>query len=448
MTPLEDRAYHSRFGGLWIDRWDAELEVERRLVRGSLNDDMATRIRFFVRNGYVVIKNAVDDATIEKLMADFSSVKTLPKKFIAGSNLSYQYADDYVDDPSFRLIDPHVNWPSALDAMFSKKISAFLTAIFEEPPLAFQTLGFTYGSQQEIHQDTAYVVVSQPLKMAASWIALEDVTEGTGELIYYQGSHRNADFTFSGKYKHFSSDRDGRAAHDNFIQHLHNQAALWNQPLRSFLPKRGDALIWAADLAHGGQRISTAKKTRKSLVTHYCPRSVTPSYFSYSPYRTRLSAPNGGLYSSSYYDLSQPGLPRTPVRVNGSYKNRIWTMSQRVRHQILPLNGSVMTMDRDQMTISHDNDPAFEIKLDTAHVTSVLQVNAQVLSLEPSRFQIFYPNQSGNFDESHSTSVPINAGENEIQIRCVLTDPTTKIRIDPGNSGELLIRTLTIDSVI
>ena len=49
-----------------------------------------------------------------------------------------------------------------------------------------------------MHQDTAYVVVQKsPLSLAASWIAMEDIQEESGELQYYEGSHRIPDFTFN-----------------------------------------------------------------------------------------------------------------------------------------------------------------------------------------------------------------------------------------------------------
>jgi hypothetical protein len=49
-----------------------------------------------------------------------------------------------------------------------------------------------------------------------------------------------------------------------------------------FLAKRGDILIWSADLAHGGRPISSTL-TRKSVVTHYCPAELAPGYFEHRP---------------------------------------------------------------------------------------------------------------------------------------------------------------------
>jgi hypothetical protein len=47
---------------------------------------------------------------------------------------------------------------------------------------------------------------------------------------------------------------------------------------RLFRPRRGDVLLWHADLAHGGSPIVTPGLTRKSLVTHYCPADCSPQY--------------------------------------------------------------------------------------------------------------------------------------------------------------------------
>jgi hypothetical protein len=49
-------------------------------------------------------------------------------------------------------------------------------------------------------------------------------------------------------------------------------------PEKRFLAKRGDVLIWHAGLAHGGKPISQSR-TRKSVVTHYCPCEVAPLIF-------------------------------------------------------------------------------------------------------------------------------------------------------------------------
>jgi hypothetical protein len=57
--------------------------------------------------------------------------------------------------------------------------------------------------------------------------------------------------------------------------------------------KKGDVLIWHADLMHGGAPIEDPKRTRKSLVAHFMPLGVMPTFYDFS----RVSAfpyDNGG----------------------------------------------------------------------------------------------------------------------------------------------------------
>src|SRR5579859_2673048 len=46
---------------------------------------------------------------------------------------------------------------------------AFYISCLKGPALAFQSLGFYYGSQQPLHQDSAFVRVNSPLEFVASW---------------------------------------------------------------------------------------------------------------------------------------------------------------------------------------------------------------------------------------------------------------------------------------
>jgi ectoine hydroxylase-related dioxygenase (phytanoyl-CoA dioxygenase family) len=202
-----------------------------------------------------------------------------------------------------RAVDVYALFESAREALFNPDILAFLQVVFDQPPLLFQSLTFERGSQQGMHQDTAYVVVDKPLELAASWIALQNVEEGSGELMYYEGSHRLPEFAFSGQFKHWNRERDGAAQHDRWSREIHEHAQRLQMPYRTFLPKKGDVLIWHADLAHGGCSVVHDELTRKSLVGHYCPLERQPHYFSYQPDRRGLIPYSGGFYATSYYEI-------------------------------------------------------------------------------------------------------------------------------------------------
>src|SRR5215472_6934527 len=82
-----------------------------------------------------------------------------------------------------KMLDLYAHSSAAREAIAAPKVIEFLLVIFEDQPKAFQGLSFWKGSQQAIHKDTAYVKIdSNPMHLAATWLALADIQSGTGEL--------------------------------------------------------------------------------------------------------------------------------------------------------------------------------------------------------------------------------------------------------------------------
>jgi hypothetical protein len=302
--------YHSRFGGLWVDRLDAKrlLEEKARREKGiaRLHDPLA----FFIDNGYVILEKAVAPQAIDRYLAELSAVSApggpLLATVWADTPLGYEtvsLAKADLGAPLTKVLDTYVHVAAARDLIFAPAIEEFLRAIFEEGALAFQGLHFEKGSTQAIHQDTAYVVCEEPMKLCASWIALEDIVAGSGELMYYPGSHRLPDWLFSGVHKEFALARDGHDDHMAFMQALHDRSKERGLKLERFLARKGDALIWAADLAHGGSPITDPTLSRRSLVTHYAPESTAPAWFRTLPEerRVRSTIRPGCSYCTYYY---------------------------------------------------------------------------------------------------------------------------------------------------
>ena len=199
--------FHSQFGGLWIDRHDWRDELSRRRASGAITRNERTLLQAFVTNGYVILKRAAPPGSVEAFQVE------IERAFRAGMpELLYQSHQDRTTKPLIdavdrlgtRVVDSYTVLPQALRLFTSPALIRFLTILFDTAPLLFQSLSFDQGSQQGLHQDTAYVVVDQPLELAACWIALEDVKLGSGELIYLPGSHRYPDYDFGRGKKHWS----------------------------------------------------------------------------------------------------------------------------------------------------------------------------------------------------------------------------------------------------
>jgi phytanoyl-CoA hydroxylase len=298
--------YFSRFGGLWTDRDDAAQELDRRLDGGRITEHQAELLQEWMADGRVVLEGAVPVAAIERFEADIT------RAFAEGDERLLVERDGEkrplapgTPTSLARVVDAYAYYESARELLFAPAIVDFLSLVFDAPPLLFQSLSFDKGSQQAMHQDTAYVVTSSPLELAAAWIALEDVTPGSGELMYYRGSHRLPEYAFAGERKHWDAERDGEAPHAAWAAALESNAQAMGLEREVFLPAKGDALIWAADLAHGGSPVEDADRTRKSLVGHYCPEGVQPHYFTWNPKHAGVASDRGARYASSYYDVTQ-----------------------------------------------------------------------------------------------------------------------------------------------
>ncbi|MBV9901868.1 MAG: phytanoyl-CoA dioxygenase family protein [Alphaproteobacteria bacterium] len=289
---------------LWIDETNALARVESH--EGWLGE----ALRMFVDQGYAVIRGAVPEPAIDRYRTQFEGLKARePAVRVSDGARFHSLVGWDMTRPLSRALDTYMFTPTALALMFSDKLLQFLNAVFEDDVLAFQSLHFEVGSTQAIHQDTAYVVVDEPLSLAAAWIALEDVQEGSGELVYYPGSHRFPPYLYEDGRRHWRPDLDGDGPHDRHLRQLGETAQARGIAPALFRPRKGDALIWHADLAHGGGEIRRDGLTRRSFVTHYCPRRNTPHYFTHTPHARKIAVGRNAV-SSMYYDVH----PRTTLR--------------------------------------------------------------------------------------------------------------------------------------
>lgn len=301
----------SKFASLWIDQADAKSVLCKRALDNSSIKVLQKNLEEFIDNGFTIIQSAVSSELIDQYLIDFEKLLAnkdaglLASVPVHGPEDKAMVAAYYADrkSPLTKYLDTFFFSEYAKKLSLNNLAVDFLTAIFEEPPLCFQSLHFERGSTQAIHQDTAYVVVDHPLNLAASWIALEDVQPGSGELAYYPGSYRFADHLYSGEHKHFNHERDAHQEHMDHLESLHQKAAQAGLLLQKFRPKKGDMLIWHADLAHGGLPIKNPSLTRRSYVSHYCGISRTPNYVQYLPEekRQRIDTQSQAQFSTMYY---------------------------------------------------------------------------------------------------------------------------------------------------
>lgn len=235
--------------------WCDSPFLEAQIAAEGLPPRLAAIARKFARDGYVIIDPGFSDELVARTIQDMDG------RYHTGGGGAY--ADNG------RIQDSWLFSDHSRQIATDPKVLDFLYFLYRRQPFAFQTLNFPAGTQQRTHSDTIHFHCFPHHFMCGVWVALEDIDLGNGPLHYYPGSQRlpvydmqDLGFTASRQsqpyeyYKHY----------EDFVEGLARTHGLERRELKV---KKGQALVWAANLFHGGSPILEAGRSRHSQVTHY-----------------------------------------------------------------------------------------------------------------------------------------------------------------------------------
>lgn len=176
-------------------------------------------------------------------------------------------------------------------------ILALLSRLYGREAFPFQTLNFAVGTQQASHSDRSHFSSVPEGYVCGVWLAFEDTDDSNGPLHYYPGSHRWPAYgnEHIGACSATSADP---VAHYGQMLHLWQALATRHRVEKEiFRARKGQALIWSANLLHGGNPHLDAERTRWSQVTHY--------YFDGCSYYTPLTSDPvfGSIYFRDVQDI-------------------------------------------------------------------------------------------------------------------------------------------------
>jgi hypothetical protein len=235
--------------------FEAELD---HMGLDEMERDVAIRLR---RDGYAVIDfpdPEIDDRIARirgRLSPELGIVDDgSPDSIKMGGKGRIQ--DAWKDDEDVRAIAANA------------KVTDLLSRLYGRRAFPFQTLNFPVGTQQHPHTDAVHFSSVPERFMCGVWLAMEDIDPGAGPLCYVPGSHT---------WPIISNTMIGRrgwgqgldSAQDPYHDAWNAMVAAGNRPFEHFLARKGQALIWAANLLHGGSPQTDPTRTRWSQVTHY-----------------------------------------------------------------------------------------------------------------------------------------------------------------------------------
>jgi Phytanoyl-CoA dioxygenase (PhyH) len=216
------------------------------LAELELDEPTKGRRRRLHKQGWAVID--FPDPEIEVL------AERIKKSLHSHYDWDYWRAKGWQDNHGLRVQDTHKFNADVRRIATNPQILALLSTLYGRPTWPFQTLNFPVGTQQRFHSDSVDFSSVPERFMCGVWVALEDVGPSQGPLMYFSGSH---------KWPIFVNEHLGfcQAANNTDAPSQKSFEKLWEALVRNnglqptqFHAKKGQALIWAANLLHGGSR--------------------------------------------------------------------------------------------------------------------------------------------------------------------------------------------------
>jgi hypothetical protein len=236
--------------------WCDSPFLEQRMHDEALPAELAAMVRKYARDGYVIVDPALPEALMD------AAVRDMDGRYREGGGGTYasksRVQDAWQFSPAVRQIASN---PRVLDLLY---------LLYRRPAIPFQTLNFPRGTEQRTHSDTIHFHSVPHGFMCGVWIAFEDIDLTNGPLHYYPGSHRLPyydmhDLGITATHQGEPYERYGDT-YEAFVESLMRVHRL---PRHELQVRKGQALVWAANLFHGGSPIIDAARSRHSQVTHY-----------------------------------------------------------------------------------------------------------------------------------------------------------------------------------
>ncbi len=228
--------------------WTEAPNFALRLAQSNLDETTRDRVRFYADQGYLVLDLAIP------------GFDELARRVVHECSLRSAYP--------VRLMDAWEEIQEVRNLATLPQILNLLEVLYRRPPIPMQTLNFGKGTGQKPHSDAFHFNTVPPGFVCGVWIALEDIDEDNGPVVYYPGSHKLPYFD----HLHFGGAGSRQHGFDRYAQYEERLESIVSElglEKKTLSIPRGHALIWAANLIHGGAPIRDSSRSRHSQVTHY-----------------------------------------------------------------------------------------------------------------------------------------------------------------------------------
>jgi ectoine hydroxylase len=259
VASISSKDFPDKESQAWLDKGDSAVLAPQKNTFHSFSPAVQQKIIDWSSKGYMILENFFDNPTCNSVNAEIDALmKSKKLQFSNGNKLMFA-------NKRSKLVRSVAN---------DIRLKQLLSFLLDKEVMAFQTINFIEGSQQRAHSDSIHMTTYPLGYLIAAWIALEDVHHENGPLFYYPGSHKlpyllNQDFNEGETVLTL-----GKKRYNDYEDVLEDIVHANGYRPQEFHAKKGDVLIWHANLVHGGTPIINRNATRKSMVVHYYAKDV------------------------------------------------------------------------------------------------------------------------------------------------------------------------------
>jgi ectoine hydroxylase len=259
IASISSRNFPDKESRAWLDTGDSRVLAPSRPAFDTFPAASRNALRSWSEKGYLIIDGCFSGTEADGIQQEIDrlvsrrKLRPTPDNKLMFANRRSQLIHKTTQDP---------------------RLTGFLSFILDKDVVPFQTINFTRGSGQRAHSDSIHMTTYPLGYLIAVWIALEDTNPDNGPLFYYPGSHHlpyllNEDFNEGS-----TGLRIGRKDYVDYEDRIEELIREQGLKKEVFYARKGDALIWHANLIHGGMPVKDTRLTRKSMVIHYFATDV------------------------------------------------------------------------------------------------------------------------------------------------------------------------------
>lgn len=243
----------------WLDLEDSANAVQRKTGFTNFSEEVQQQLLNWSQDGFMHLKNYLPVEKADEINEAANQLiiqKLVPASHDNRITLGYKHS---------AVIN---------EVMHDAGLLKLLSFILDKEVVPFQTLNFIKGSGQRAHSDSIHMTTYPLGYLIAAWIALEDIHPDSGPLFYYPGSHK-LPYLLNDDFENYSTSlKLGNKQYSDYEDLVEEIISKTSYEKKVYLAKKGDVLIWHANLIHGGMPVANPALTRKSMVVHYYAKDV------------------------------------------------------------------------------------------------------------------------------------------------------------------------------